>query len=390
MRIAIITENFLPKLDGVTRTLARLLEHLQSNGHQALLLGPESGMEHYAGAEVVGTAGLPLPFYPELKFNFFRPLFLRRLSEFQPDIVHLVDPVILGATGLGAARLLNIPCISSYHTNLAAYCEHFGFPLLTQPMWLYNRLIHSQCAQTFCPSPSTAQMLQGQGFEHLRIWPRGVDTTLFNPQRRSEALRQQWLEQGHSTQTSQKAVILYVGRVSWEKNLRLLVQAYRGMDHARCHLVIVGDGPASAEMQQELAGCPVTFTGYQSGEALATAYASADIFAFPSVTETFGQVVLEAMASALPVVGLQAEGVCDLVEHEQTGLLLMTQGLDGEEISKRYQAALERLLWASEERKQLGQQAFEAAKLRSWHEAMECLVRGYREVAEGAHQPVAA
>ena len=146
MRIAIITENFLPKLDGVTRTLARLLEHLQSNGHQALLLGPESGMDYYAGAELIGTAGLPLPFYPELTFNFFRPLFMRRLNEFQPDIIHLV---------------------SSYHTNLAAYCEHFGFSLLKEPMWLYNRFIHNQCAMTFCPSPSTAAMLRLQGFEHL-------------------------------------------------------------------------------------------------------------------------------------------------------------------------------------------------------------------------------
>jgi glycosyltransferase involved in cell wall biosynthesis len=113
MRVAIITENFLPKLDGVTRTLAMLLEHLQAGGHQVLLLGPESGMDEYAGAEVIGTAGVPFPFYPELKCNFFRPLFLRRLKEFEPDVVHLVDPVILGAAGLLTARLLNYPLVSS-------------------------------------------------------------------------------------------------------------------------------------------------------------------------------------------------------------------------------------------------------------------------------------
>jgi len=185
MRIAIITENFLPKLDGVTRTLAKLLEHLQLTGHEAMLLGPDSGMEEYAGAEIVGTAGLPFPFYPELKFNFFRPLFMRRLGEFRPDIIHLVDPVILGATGLAAARFFNVPLVSSYHTNLAAYCEHFGFSLLTRPMWSYNRFVHSQCSLTFCPSPSTATMLRLEGFEHLRIWPRGVDTTIFKPERRS-------------------------------------------------------------------------------------------------------------------------------------------------------------------------------------------------------------
>ena len=121
MRVAIITENFLPKLDGVTRTLARLLEHLQAKGHQALLLGPECGMDMYAGAEVVGTAGFPLPFYPELKFNFFRPLFLRRLNEFQPGIVHIVDPVVLGATWLAVARLLNKPIVSSSRIGRRAF-----------------------------------------------------------------------------------------------------------------------------------------------------------------------------------------------------------------------------------------------------------------------------
>jgi glycosyltransferase involved in cell wall biosynthesis len=388
MRIAIITENFLPKLDGVTRTLSRLLEHLQRNGHSALLLGPESGMEEYAGAEIVGTAGLPFPFYPELKFNFFRPLFVRRLNEFDPDIVHLVDPVILGATGLATARLLNKPLISSYHTNLAAYCDHFGFSMLTRPMWLYNRFIHSSCALTFCPSPSTAAMLHMQGFTNLRIWPRGVDTTLFRPERRSMELRQRWL-QGRG-QPENKAILLYVGRVSWEKNLRLLVQSYRRMDYEHCHLVIVGDGPAYAELQQEVAGLPVTFTGYLNGEALATAYASADVFAFPSRTETFGQVVLEAMASSLPVAGLLSEGVCDLDEHDRTGLLLDTHKLGEEEQIVAYQQHLARLIAEPHTRYLMGQAALSEAQKSSWYEAMECLVRGYQEVIESSSPLVAA
>lgn len=388
MRVAIITENFLPKLDGVTRTLARLLEHLQTDGHQALLLGPESGMAEYAGAEVIGTAGVPLPFYPELKFNFFRPLFMRRLGEFCPDIIHLADPVVLGATGLAAARFYNIPLVSSYHTNLAAYCEHFGFPLLTKPMWQYNRLIHNQCALTFCPSPSTAGMLRLQGFEHLRIWPRGVDTTLFTPERRSNALRASWLQ--HRRHPKNKVILLYVGRVSWEKNLRLLVQAYRDMDHQLCHLVIVGDGPAHVEMQQELNGTPVTFTGYLSGEQLASAYASADVFAFPSTTETFGQVVLEAMASGLPVAGLLAEGVCDLVEHERTGLLLNPHWLDESDQVLAYRSCLQRLVQDQQSRHAMGVAALAEAQRHSWYEAMECLVRGYQEVIESARTLVAA
>src|SRR5581483_7423346 len=353
LRVAIITENFLPKLDGVTRTLARLLEHLQANDHQALLLGPECGMEQYAGAEVVGTAGLPLPFYPELKFNFFRPLFVRRLHEFRPDIIHVVDPVILGATGLAAARLFHTPIVSSYHTNLAAYCDHFGFAALTKPMWFYNRFIHNQCSLTFCPSRSTAAMLRAQGFERLRIWPRGVDTTLFQPERRSEELRASWLN--GRIDRENKTILLYVGRVSWEKNLRLLIQTYHAMNHAHCHLVIVGNGPAYAEVQQELQDVPVTFTGYLSGEALATAYASADIFAFPSYTETFGQVVLEAMASGLPIVGLLSDGVCDLVEDGYTGLLLDIQQKNPEEQVSAYRERLEHLIQHRQTRHTMGQ-----------------------------------
>ncbi len=387
MRVAIITENFLPKLDGVTRTLARLLEHLQTNGHEALLLGPDSGMEKYAGAELIGTAGLPFPFYPELKFNFFRPLFMRRLNEFRPDIVHLVDPVILGATGVAAARFFNIPLVSSYHTNLAAYCEHFGFGLLTRPMWLYNRFIHSQCALTFCPSPSTAAMLRLQGFDHLRIWPRGVDMRLFQPECRSEELRASWLSERDEPQN--KTVLLYVGRVSWEKNLRLLIQAYQGMDTTRCHLVIVGDGPAYAEVQQEFSGLPVTFTGYLRGSELATAYASADVFAFPSYTETFGQVVLEAMASGLPVAGLLSEGVCDLVEQDRTGFLLDAQKLSEEEQVGGYRSLLTRLIEDESMRREMSLAASIRAHSHTWHEAMESLVRGYHEVIE-THQPLVA
>ena len=383
MRIAIITENFLPKLDGVTRTLARLLEHLQMTGHQVLLLGPDAGMQSYAGAEVIGTSGIPLYFYPELKFNFFRPLFFRRLHEFQPDIIHIVDPVVLGATGLAAAHFMNVPIISSYHTNLAAYCAYFGFSLFTKPMWSYNRFIHNQCELTFCPSPSTAAMLRVQGFEHLRIWSRGVDTTLFHPRHRNLELRAKWLDA--RTQLDDEdapAILLYVGRISWEKNLRLLIQAYQTMDHRRCHLVMVGNGPAFAEVQSELQGVPVTFTGYLAGEELAAAYASADIFAFPSYTETFGQVVLEAMASGLPVVGLQAEGVCDLVRHEYSGLLLDTQASGEEGQVEAYRTYLNRLVANRQERAHFSQLALDDASHRSWYEAMQRLVDGYNEVVE--------
>jgi len=231
-------------------------------------------------------------------------------------------------------------------------------------------------------------MLRRQGFEHLRIWPRGVNAELFQPERCNQALRAGWLQE--RMQPEQKAVILYVGRVSWEKNLKLLVQAYLGMDHERCHLVIVGDGPAYAELRQELADVPVTFTGYLSGAALAEAYASADLFAFPSFTETFGQVVLEAMASGLPIVGLLSDGVRDLVSQGQTGLLLDSESLSQAALVQAYQEQLTRLVLDRDLRQRMSQAALAEARRRSWYEAMESLVQGYREVVEVSQGLLAA
>ncbi len=231
-------------------------------------------------------------------------------------------------------------------------------------------------------------MLQKHGFQNLRIWPRGVDTALFHPERRSQELRTSWL--ADRERPNEMTVLLYVGRISWEKNLHLLTQAYRAMDRGHCHLVIVGDGPALKEIQQDVADLPVTFTGYLKGEQLASAYASADIFAFPSTSETFGQVVLEAMASGLPVVGVLSEGVCDLVRNEQTGLMLDMQGLSEDEQVHGYLAYLQRLIQSASVRHAMGHAALLEASKRSWSEAMDCLLCGYREALEERSPLIAA
>jgi glycosyltransferase involved in cell wall biosynthesis len=177
---------------------------------------------------------------------------------------------------------------------------------------------------------------------------------------------------------------------SWEKNLHLLTQAYRALDREHCHLVIVGDGPALKGVQQDVADLPVTFTGYLKGEQLASAYASADIFAFPSTSETFGQVVLEAMASGLPVVGVLSEGVCDLVHNEQTGLMLDMQGLSEDEQVYGYLTYLQRLIYSASARNAMGQAALLEASQRSWPEAIDCLLRGYHEAIEERSPLIAA
>ncbi len=441
LRVAIVTENFLPKVDGVTRTLARLLEHLNNEGHEAMVLGPETGIRQYAGHPVVGTFGVPLVVYPGLKLNFMRPRFVRRLQQFQPDVIHFVDPIWLGAQMLPAVHkwLPQVPCVSSYHTNLPTYATLFGMPWLEKTMWRLTRNLHDRCEIVFCPSESTRRMLQDKGFGNVEIWSRGVDTELFGPHARDENLRESWgctpkppnlrlplspsvaaadaaahfasehaalshlagklgvsivhpkrrgseeesfirtpptaaaspevsfspppaydslsgvpdlpaggfllpppaLPAGAAAAATipaalrveadaageSKSVVLYVGRISWEKNLRLLIEAFKLLPtsvRAKAKLVFVGDGPARAELTRlcNRLELDAAFMGHQKGSRLAAMYASASIFAFPSFTETFGQVVLEALASGLPVVGLHAEGTSDLVSHGRTGLLL--------------------------------------------------------------------
>jgi glycosyltransferase involved in cell wall biosynthesis len=366
MRVAIVTENFLPKLDGVTRTLAMLLEHLRRRGHQAILIGPEGSPRRYAGFRVFGARGLPLPFYPELRALTPPPEFGQRLSWFRPDVLHAADPVLLGAAGIGWARRVGVPIVSSYHTNLAAYCAHYGFPFLQEPAWFYRRLLHNQCEATLCPSPSTARAVERRGFERVGVWPRGVDSILFDPARRSEGWRR-------SSGGSARKIILYAGRLSYEKNLGVLIDAFKALDEPNARLVLVGDGPARESLERALAGRAVTFTGYLTGEALATAYASADVFAFPSLTETFGQVVQEAMASGLPVVGFDAEGVRDLVTSGETGLLARDAS------TRSFTEALRTVIQSDELRVPLGARARAFAATRAWESVMDGLLTVYEE-----------
>ncbi|GAN11001.1 glycosyl transferase group 1 [Mucor ambiguus] len=401
MRIAIITENFLPKVDGVTRTLTRLLEHLQATGHKVILFGPESGMDVYAGAKLYGTAGIPFLPYPELKLNLWRPAFTKALRTFDPHVIHLVDPVYICAAFLCMFDTQKVPIVASYHTNLGTYCTQFGWGLFASLMWSWNRYCHSHCDFTVCPSESTRHILHAKKFQNLRIWPRGIDAALFSPHRRSDELRAQWLTTGgqreqdaamaaaetDTAETTDKVVLLYVGRVSYEKNLGLVLESYKKMDHSKCHLVIVGHGPAFHLIQEDCSRSrtPVTFTGYLQGIDLATAYASADVFAFPSFTETFGQVVLESMASGLPVVGLKAEGVKDLVRDQTSGLLLDTTHMSRRKQIENYGRLLTTLVDDAEMRADMGQKAIELSSAYTWWGAMESIVQVYRDAAEKHH-----
>ena len=378
MRIALITENFLPKMDGVTRTLAMLLDHLHLRGHQAIVFAPEGAPRRYARARVVAARGLPIPFYPELRFLFPSMRLERRLERFHPDIVHVAGPMLLGAAGIRWAQRLDVPVVASYHTNLAAYCSYYHLSALAELTWTYRRFLHNQCAYTVAPSPSTATALTRRGFDRVAVWSRGIDSQHFNPNRRSPSWRIRVA--GDST----RPIVLYVGRLAYEKNLAALRCLTPLLRAYNAHLVFVGDGPARADLEAAYRGESVTFTGYLRGADLAEAYASADIFVFPSLTETFGQVVLEAMSSGLPVVAFDSEGVRDLVRHAQTGFLLPSSA------PLALADRIEFLLAHPEERVLFGERARQEAARYSWSSIMDTLLERYRTAVASHRRELAA
>ncbi|MCX7791155.1 MAG: glycosyltransferase family 1 protein [Chloroflexaceae bacterium] len=366
MRIALITETFLPNVNGVVTTLCRLLEHLRSRGHEALLLAPEGAPPEYAGAEIVPMRGMPLPAYPELRITPPQPGITARLRRFRPDLVHLAGTMALGVAGRHAARRLGAPLVGAYHTDFPAYSAHYGLGFLRDLAYSYLRWVHNSCVLTLCPSSATMADLRARGFRRLRLWGRGVDTERFHPGRRSAAWR------AAVGARPDERVLLYVGRLAPEKRLELLVEALPHLANTR--LVLVGDGPARPTLERRLSGAPAHFTGYLRGDDLATAYASADVFVFPSDTETFGQVIQEAMASGLPVVAARAGGAIDLVRPGETGALFTPGNVT--DLCGRVREVLE----APDRVRAMGAAGRAAAERRSWGRVMDELLGHYERI----------
>jgi glycosyltransferase involved in cell wall biosynthesis len=366
MRIAIIAETFLPNVNGVVTTLCRLLEHLQREGHEALLFAPCGSPTSYAGAQIVPLAGMPLPMYPELQLTLPQVGFTEQIKRFQPDLIHLAGLTMLGTTGRFLGARFRVPLVGAYHTDFPAYTTHYGLGFLRDVTYSYLRWVHNGCALTLCPSSATLADLRMRGFRRLRLWGRGVDTERFHPQQYRAAFREQAGIQAH------ESLLLYVGRLASEKRVELLADALDGLHDVR--LVFVGDGPARPALERRLAGKPAFFTGYLHGQALAEAYASADLFSFPSDTETFGQVIQEAMASGLPVIAARAGGAIDLVREGRSGLLFNP----GNAADLRQQ--IQRLANDAPMRAAMGQAGRALAECRSWTSVMSELTSHYERV----------
>lgn len=367
MRIALFTETFLPKVDGIVTRLRHTVEHLQRSGDQVLVVSPDGGLTEYKGARIYGVSGFPLPLYPELKLALPRPSIGVALEEFEPDLIHVVNPAVLGLAGLYYAKMMQIPLVASYHTHLPQYLQHYGLGMLEGVMWELIKASHNQAQLNLCTSTAMVQQLREHGIERLDLWQRGVDTETFHPELASQEMRSH-LSQGHP----ESPLLLYVGRLGAEKEIERIKPVLESIPDAR--LALVGDGPNRSVLEKHFAGTPTHFVGYLTGKELGSAFACADAFVFPSRTETLGLVLLEAMAAGCPVVAARSGGIPDIVTDGVNGYLFDPADDQGAI------AATQRLLNQKQERETLRQNARLEAERWSWAAATRQLQSYYKAV----------
>ena len=359
-----VTESFLPRVNGVTNSVCRVLEHLERRGHEALIIAPGPGPESYAGHQVVVVPGVGLPGYNSFVLGLPTKAVERRLREFSPDIVHLASPVALGAAGARAARKMGVPSVAVFQTDLAGFARRYGFRGTDRTIWSWLRHVHRQAARTLVPSSATYKQLDERGFPGLAMWRRGVDSERFQSAHRSEALRAELAPNG-------EILVGYVGRLAPEKQVELLACL---TDVPNVKLVVVGDGPAAERLRTLLPDA--AFLGFQDGHKLAETYASLDIFVHTGPDETFCQTVQEAMASGVPVVAPAAGGPVDLVTPEETGLLFEPNDTDA------LRECVVRLAADAELRARWGAAGRVSVEHRSWTAVGDELLRHYAEVCE--------
>ncbi|MCS6773785.1 MAG: glycosyltransferase family 1 protein [Thermoflexales bacterium] len=372
MRIALVTETFLPRVDGVTNTLCRLLEHLALRGYETLLFAPAGAPPSYARTPIIALDGWRFAPYPEFKLiSPFAPI-AEPMRVFAPDVVHVLNPITLGAAAIWHARRMRIPVVASYHTDVPGFMARWGYRTLGKLFGHYLRWVHNMADLNLCPSTVTLEALRKQGYRNLRVWGRGVDTALFNPQKRSAEMRARL-----SNGDVEAPLLLFVGRLSHEKRVDWIRDVLDALPQTR--LAVVGDGPARPALERVFAGASAIFTGALRGEALAAAYASADIFVFPAPNETLGNVVLEAMASALPVVAPRAGGLLDHAVDGETAVLF-----DPEDRTALVKSVA-RLIEDPALARRLGQAGWARVQTRTWSVVLDKLLEEYERMRRSDH-----
>lgn len=378
LRIALVTETYPPEINGVAMTLGRQVADLQQRGHQIQLIRPRQSLHDQAtfssSLEEVLKPGVAIPRYAGLKMGLPAKSALTRLwSLKRPDLIHVATEGPLGWSALAAANKLRIPVSTDFHTNFHSYSQHYGVGWLRRPILAYLRKFHNKSCVTLVPTEGIRRELQVHGYGNLEVVSRGVDTQLFSPAHRDASLRASWGVDDASQ------VALYVGRLAPEKNLQLVFAAFAAMHQHNPHtrLVLVGDGPDRAALQA--AHPRAIFCGMRSGADLSRHYASADVFLFPSLTETFGNVTIEAMASGLAVAAYDYAAAEELIRHNENGVLAPYDDADA------YIAQTVRLAADPALAKSMALAARHAAQKMSWasiHDRFEQVLYGIVEKEE--------
>lgn len=362
MRVAIITESFLPQINGVANSVCRVVEHLRDRGHEPLVVAPGGGDGRYAGAPVVRVRSFTLPGNDDSVVGLSTG---RRivpiLRDFQPDVVHLASPAWLGKAGMSAAAALDLPTVAVFQTDLAGFARGYRFwrVIGDDVIWSWLRRIHEQADRTLAPSSDTMRQLAARGFPRLAHWGRGVDLVRFHPDHRDLELRRTLAPDG-------EVIVGYVGRLAPEKRVSTLAVL---RDLPGVKLVVVGGGPSEPALRKALPGA--SFLGFRTGEALSRAYASLDVFVHTGPAETFCQTVQEALASGVPVVAPHAGGPIDLVDDGRTGYLV-----DPDQ-AQACRTAVQRLASDGALRTTMARRARESVHGRSWSAVGDELLMHY-------------
>jgi phosphatidylinositol alpha 1,6-mannosyltransferase len=309
VKIGIVTESFLPGINGVTNSVLRILEHFRAHGHDALVVAPGDGPTEYAGAPVVRVPAVPLPMYRSFPVAVPTRKVESALRDFQPDIVHLASPAAACAMGAIAAQRLDVPAVAVFQSDLVGFARRYRLGFASHALWSWLRWIHRHAALSLAPSSVVAWELERRGIAPVARWARGVDLDRFSPAHRSELLRRHMAPRG-------EVVVGYVGRLAAEKQVERLA---RLTDLPGARLVVVGDGPLRPRLERRMTRA--RFLGFRTGGDLSATLASMDVFVHPGEAETFCQAVQEALASAVPVVAPAAGGPLDLIQHGVNGWL---------------------------------------------------------------------
>jgi glycosyltransferase involved in cell wall biosynthesis len=372
MKIAIFTDTFYPDVNGVAKTLKRFTHYLDHQCISYKIFAPHSVSNDYISNHIHRFKSLPFFLYPECRLAI--PNFLQIKSEieqFSPDLIHVATPFTVGLSGVYFAKKLDIPLVGSYHTDFNDYLHYYDLQFFSKPLWKYMKWFHSPFKKLFVPSNDTLEKLNSRGFSNLEIWPRGVDCQLYHPKYEKTIVRNRY-------EISTKFVLTYVGRLAPEKDLKTLMKIADSLPpeiNKHIHWLIAGDGPLLDELKSA-AQPNMTFTGYLKGIELAEVYSATDLFIFPSSTETFGNVVLEALASGTPVIGANSGGVKNIISTGVTGYLC-TPG-NAEDFTTR----IVQLLNHDRLRVEMGENARQYALTQKWEEIFDDMINHYSIVVK--------